>query len=528
MAEVSTTFGVGSDQQWVVPTGVYLVTIEVWGSAGSREGGFGGYAKGDLSVSPGEVLHVYVGDPWSNGGAAGYGRGGGASDVRHGGTALSNRVIVAGGGGGGGQATRAGGHGGYPSGTAGSGASTYGGGGGGTQSAGGAGGAGKTSGNNGDPGQLGTGGEWNGGYLSGEGAQGGGGGGGGYYGGGGGGSDLTYSPDRGGGGGGGSSYIGGVTNASTQTGVHSSTSGQAIITYDDNTAPDAPTRVAPVDGAVLDWQQPNVFDWQFNDPDPGDSQSAYNWAYRLSGTTAWTETGWVTSTSTQRTVAGGTFTAGDYEWRVATKDAQGVESPWSSTGFFTAADAPPGPTVTDPVNGGTIPTDEYPVTWSTPDQDAYQLQVLDGETVLFDTGQVNQPTARSRAVTFPDNNVTRSIRVRVLYGGLWSPWSTVTVTVSYTPPAQPLVTATPVDVGAGVLSAIRVDVEDPAPVGDEPSVVAHDVWVRGGPEGEIRLAADLPASLPYLWHLPASGVEYVFRARAVGDTGTSSWSEWTA
>lgn len=228
-----------------------------------------------------------------------------------------------------------------------------------------------------------------------------------------------------------------------------------------NTAPNAPTLTAPADGSALNRQQDQVFAWQFNDPDPGDSQSAYNFAYRLVGATTWTETGWVALTSSQHVVSAGTFAAGDYEWRVYTKDAQGEPSPPSATGFFTAGDPPPAPSITDPANNATIGTDEYTVVWSTPDQDAYRLRVLDGTVVVYDTGQVNSATARSRVVAFPDNNVTRIIELTVLSGGLWSPASTVTVTVSYTPPPVPWVTATPVDVGGGVPSAIRVDVEHP-------------------------------------------------------------------
>lgn len=77
-------------------------------------GGKGGFAEADLTVpASGTVLNVYVGGAGIgsvggfNGGANGgnflAGAGGGASDVRLGGTAESNRVIVAGGGGGGGR-----------------------------------------------------------------------------------------------------------------------------------------------------------------------------------------------------------------------------------------------------------------------------------------------------------------------------------------------------------------------------------------------------------------------------------------
>jgi trimeric autotransporter adhesin len=108
----------GSMQSFVVPaTGNYQ--LEVWGAQGGGttgvEGGKGGYTKGEVHLTAGQTVYIYVGGSGTsrtgggfNGGAeGGVGRnsndglkGGGATDLRIGGTALSNRVIVAGGGGG--------------------------------------------------------------------------------------------------------------------------------------------------------------------------------------------------------------------------------------------------------------------------------------------------------------------------------------------------------------------------------------------------------------------------------------------
>jgi len=235
---VTETFNyTGGSQTFTVPAGVNSLKLEVWGAAGgygigSNEilGGLGAYVYGDISVTPGDLLTIYVGGvggagTGGSGGAAGYngggsggyssgggGGGGGASDIRIGGTSLSNRVIVAGGGGGGSAYNcGSGGTGGYPSGgvcpvTC----FLYGGAG--SQSAGG------TAGSGGSAGGLGY-----GGNASNSGCSGGGGGG--YYGGGGGGSSCC-----GGSGGGGSSYYGTLTNTGTSNGVQSG-NGLVKITY---------------------------------------------------------------------------------------------------------------------------------------------------------------------------------------------------------------------------------------------------------------------------------------------------------
>jgi hypothetical protein len=104
----------GSYQTFVVPNdGNYQ--IEAWGAKGgnsfSGTGGNGGYTKGEIYLTKGTILYLYVGQygqsgGW-NGGAYGGATGGGASDVRTASgnwndtTSLRSRILVAGGGGGG-------------------------------------------------------------------------------------------------------------------------------------------------------------------------------------------------------------------------------------------------------------------------------------------------------------------------------------------------------------------------------------------------------------------------------------------
>ena len=189
----------GSMQTFTVPSCVTTISVDLSGAQGviaptyGSAGGLGGRVTAAFAVTPGQVLNIFVGGQNYNGGGTGStygGVGGGASDIRIGGIALSNRVFVAGGGGGGGtncfDATNPGGAGGGTlalNGQQCSSTASYGGTGG-SQTAGGI-----SQGSLGSSGALGLGGNGSSTY--------GGGGGGGYYGGGGG----SY-----GGGGGGSSY----------------------------------------------------------------------------------------------------------------------------------------------------------------------------------------------------------------------------------------------------------------------------------------------------------------------------------
>ncbi len=240
----------GSAQTWTVPDGITSIDVTLTGAEGGvsyydasrgSHAGRGGKVTATLAVTPGQVLNLYVGgkgqdftnvsgvqamggyNGGGNGGAYGYysAGGGGASDIRIGGTSLSDRVIVAGGGGanGYGYYGTQGGHGGGTTGANGEAYSSYGAATGGSQTSGGIGGTYSSSSSvyQGDAGTLGQGGE--GSYYYG------GGGGGGYYGGGG----AGYL----GSGGGGSSFANGTYASSVvHTQGYQTNNGQIIIAFE--------------------------------------------------------------------------------------------------------------------------------------------------------------------------------------------------------------------------------------------------------------------------------------------------------
>jgi hypothetical protein len=67
-AQVTTFLYTGAFQTYTVPPGVTSIQIETWGAQGGTGTGFdgvvglggrGGYAIGNLAVTPGQVLRVY-------------------------------------------------------------------------------------------------------------------------------------------------------------------------------------------------------------------------------------------------------------------------------------------------------------------------------------------------------------------------------------------------------------------------------------------------------------------------------------
>jgi len=239
----------GAIQMFTIPQGVSSINVTLWGAQGGTQiqnpgggiGGRGGAIYSTVAVTSGQTLYLLVGGSgtatlggWNGGGngvhvtrSAG---GGGATDIRIGGSTWTNRILVAGGGGGAnfnsGLCTSGGG-GAWGHGKDGGGSGTCGGssrifyGSGGTQLSGGLGGY--PDGNNGDIGNGGNG----GGLISYD--QTGSGGGGGFYGGGG--SGSGYGCSYRGSAGGGSSYSGlGIENV-TFTSACNAGNGSITISY---------------------------------------------------------------------------------------------------------------------------------------------------------------------------------------------------------------------------------------------------------------------------------------------------------
>jgi hypothetical protein len=291
-----------------------------------------------------------------------------------------------------------------------------------------------------------------------------------------------------------------------------------------NAPPDAPTLTTMAAGGTVDRAAVNRASHTFSDPNPGDSQSAFDLRYRLVGAPTWTTVAAPTPNPFYD-FAAGTFAAGDYERQVRTYDSLGVVGPWSASGFFSAADVPDGPSITYPVNGQFVELEET-LTWSTADQDAYQVRRVaddagepDPGVVYFDTGEVASTTARSLPLTFTVNDRIEHVQLRVKNDGLFSPWTSVSVEVSFAPPPTPLLAfeAEP-DTASLVLT-----ITNPEPAGDEPAAAYNDVYIDDG-NGEERKATLLPTNTTWRYWTPRSGRDYAgsVRVEAVATNGTTA------
>jgi hypothetical protein len=94
-----------------------------------------------------------------------------------------------------------------------------------------------------------------------------------------------------------------------------------------------PVLVTPTQNQEIAEDQAFIFDWQFVDPDQGDTQKSYQVQYRAASTTTWTTLNPASTTAaalTYRNMAAGSLPANaHYLWRIKVADNHGSWSEWS-------------------------------------------------------------------------------------------------------------------------------------------------------------------------------------------------------
>jgi hypothetical protein len=230
--------------------------------------------------------------------------------------------------------------------------------------------------------------------------------------------------------------------------------------------PSRPLLVAPI--SEVSTAVPVSFSWVHQQVVTGGSQTAYELRSKLAASGIWlywsvataqlttTETVNVTATSAL-TLSASLFTAdAAQQWQVKTQEAvDSLWSPWSDVATFTPV-TPPSVTVTSATTwtGDLTPT----VTW-TPVmsggrvQIAFRVRVLSSTgVVLLDTGwQSGAATTYTVPVLAWANGVAGTQKVSVRQsGGAASPEASAALTVSWTSPSTPTVTAAPSSEGIAV------------------------------------------------------------------------------
>jgi hypothetical protein len=284
-----------------------------------------------------------------------------------------------------------------------------------------------------------------------------------------------------------------------------------IDTY--NLEPTAPTLTPKTN---YDATAAGTFAWTFNDPNPGDTQSAYEFEVeRVDTGASVVDTGKVASATPSRNVTGGTLTNGlSYRWRVRTWDAADVVGPFSGWGTFSTS-AGGTVTITDPAsdNPAGVITDDYAIDWSVAGttQAGYRvwLKRTDTGATLSDTGWITS-TATTHNVTGMLSGVEQRFEVKVRNAALVeSATGTRLITPDYGSPEDPEVTLTE---GTGYM---LVTVNNPTPTGDRPEVISNTILRRRIGASVWTVLGTAEPDGTFRDYQAAAGVAYEYVARGV-------------
>lgn len=297
------------------------------------------------------------------------------------------------------------------------------------------------------------------------------------------------------------------------------------VTSQSNVAPNAPTLTPR---SNFDATNAAAFSWTFSDPNPGDTQSAYELEiYDTSDNSLDHDTGKVVSGTSSANVTGGTLTNGkSYQWRVRTWDAADAEGAWSSFGTFSTA-AGGTVTITDPAmdNPADVITDSYTVEWSfsaaggaTQSERRVKVVATAAGTTLLDTG-FQATTDNTYQVTGMLSDVEYRVEVTVVdTSAVTSNTGTRLITPSYGSPEAPEFAAV---VGPNY---IEININNPEPGGDRPQVSSNLIQRRtadgvadeiSSESGEWRTIATVGINGTFIDYTVSSGLAYEYRIEGV-------------
>jgi hypothetical protein len=318
-----------------------------------------------------------------------------------------------------------------------------------------------------------------------------------------------------------------------------------------NEPPIAPLWLSPTDGDAADVAEILTLDWQFQDPQPADTQSAYT-VRKREGAAAyeyWNGSTWdssesgstkITSTDTQLALAASWGADGDDDHFYSCKTwdaADAGPSSWS-TELQIVPSGQDNPTITTIT---TVTTTTYEVLWTVSSQTKFRLRVygddsgIDYDDLYYDSGEIISGIA-SHITPFPTDGVTRWVSLYTWNDeGLLSDEDTEDATVSFTGPMQPtLVVAVYQAIHPETLTlgdaALEVTITNPTPTGGEPPVTHNDVYRRvvGDTDNGIRVGTEIATNTEFIDWAVASGIDYEYLVRAVATSnGTSTDSAWT-
>ena len=261
------------------------------------------------------------------------------------------------------------------------------------------------------------------------------------------------------------------------------------IVYED-VPPDKPTLVNPI-GEYKDSNSIIRFEWQYNSS-VGGTQKKFDLQWSTD------QINWNTiSDETSNTfydMPAETLPAGNIYWRVRTYNEYDEASEYSDIATFYSIAAPNYAAIQS-ISNAARPV----IQWQADNQQVFQIQILQNDDVVYDSGEQPGVNTRSHKVNafLEDGTYVARIRIKNEYD-LWGDWATYQFTISTTKPGKP------------VLSVQR------SPYGLELTI--------GNVQGEAYIYRDgVPIAKvtgqKYFDHTVANGKEYRYFVRALSANG---------
>ena len=284
----------------------------------------------------------------------------------------------------------------------------------------------------------------------------------------------------------------------------------AKITYSD-LPPNPPTNLSPASETKLN-NEVIRFSWTHNATQIDDTQSKFDLQWSSNGGETW-------NTVTQSTanqyydMPADTLPVGSIIWRVRTYAFSGLASEYSEQAALTSAGKPTTPVLTLP--NSTENTSMPLITWTGTGQVMYQAQILQGSTVVWDSGEVASTIGQAQVSNALADNTSYTAKVRIKNQyDLWSDWASKAFTVDFEVPNKP---------GIDIIKDLvrfssRITISNPAP--DSAGGFAYNEIYRREVDGSwMRIATNIARDSTYEDCAMKSGQPYEYKVRAVGTYG---------
>lgn len=195
-----------------------------------------------------------------------------------------------------------------------------------------------------------------------------------------------------------------------------------------------PVLIRPV-SQYVDGGYPIRFAWNYIPNSQTSVQASYDLQYSVDNGISWTTIS-ETGAGQYYDVPEGIFPSGTVLWKMRVTNNYGEISSYTEIKNFVVIDSPPNPTITNVTNEAR-PT----VTWNSQQQNVYDIQIVQGTTIVFESGSIPSVTDRSYKVPVYLNDGTYRARLKIINEfDLSSDWVERQFTISTVKPTQPVIT----------------------------------------------------------------------------------------